>query len=241
MLLENLCFDLTIESPYKILYDYLRYFNVQQHKRLRDSAWSFINDSNQTQLCLLFTSKVIAGAALYCGAKHVGQKFEDERGRPWWEVQQLSLMEIRRACNYMADFYTDAPGGLKPGSESIYVGLRSSLDGNEGEQSTRLMTEQKPSMSPVKMERSGSEMSTKREREDDNGVTTNGHGNGNGTAHVVSRIPAAAQDVDERPTKRQKTEERDFADAPAPTTNGTSANKDEDAGDAGSEEGELEE
>lgn len=238
--MENLCFDLTIESPYKILFDYLRYYKVEQHKRLRDSAWSFINDSNQTQLCLLFTSKTIAGAALYCGAKHSGQKFEDERGRPWWEVQQLSLMEIRKACNYMADFYTDAPGGLKPGSESIYVGLRSPLEGNEGEHSTRLMTEQKPSMSPVKMERSGSEMSIKRDREDDNGITTNGHGHENGSTAVMSRIPAAARDADERPTKRQRTEERDFPHAPAPATNGTST-KDEDVGDAGSEEGELEE
>lgn len=141
----------------------------------------------------------------------------------------------------MADFYTDAPGGLKPGSESIYVGLRSPLDGNEGEHSTRLMTEQKPSMSPVKMERSGSEMSTKRDREDDNVVTTNGHGNGNGTASVVSRGPAAARDADERSTKRQKTEEDDFAHALAPATNGASASKDEDVGGAGSEEGELEE
>ncbi|QDS75552.1 hypothetical protein FKW77_005667 [Venturia effusa] len=241
VLLENLCFDLTIESPYKILFNYLQYYNVQQHKRLRDSAWSFINDSNQTQLCLLFTSKIIAGAALYCGAKHVGQKFEDHKGRPWWEVQQLSLMEIRKACNYMADFYTDAPGGLKPGSESIYVGLRFPLDGNEGEHSTRLMTEQKPSMSPVKMERSGSEMSAKRDREDDHGVATNGHGNGNnGTTSVVSRVPAAARDMDERPSKRQKTEEREPGHAQPAATNGTSS-KDEDIGDAGSEEGELEE
>lgn len=150
-------------------------------------------------------------------------------------------MEIRKACNYMADFYTEAPGGLKTGSESIYVGLRSPLDGTDGEHSTRLMTEQKPSMSPVKMERSGSEMSTKRDRENDNGVTTNGHGNGNGTTSFVSRIPAAAQDADERSTKRQRTEERDFAHAPAPATNGASTTKDEDVGDAGSEEGELEE
>jgi protein BUR2 len=237
VLLESLCFDLTIESPYKILYDYLRYYKVHNNKKLRDSAWSFINDSNQTQLCLLFTSKTIACAALYCGAKHAEQRFEDDRGRAWWEVQQVSLMEIRRACNYMADFYTNAPGGLKPGSESIYVGLRSPPGGDEGEHSTRLKTEQKPSMSPVKMERSGSEVSMKRDRDDDNGGMANG--NGNGTMSVVSRIPAAAHITDVRAAKRLKTEEPDFAHAPA--TNGTSNKEDDGIGDAGSEEGELEE
>jgi protein BUR2 len=240
VLLESLCFDLTIESPYKILYDYLRYYKVHNNKRLRDSAWSFINDSNQTQLCLLFTSKTIACAALYCGAKHAEQKFEDDRGRAWWEVQQVSLVDIRRACNYMADFYANAPGGLKPGSESIYVGLRSPLEGDEGEHSTRLKTEQKPSMSPVKMERSGSEMSLKRERDDDNGNTgATANGNGNGAMSVDSRVPVAAQTTDERAAKRLKTEEGDFT--LAPEANGTSNKKEDDVGDAGSEEGELEE
>jgi protein BUR2 len=240
VLLESLCFDLTIESPYKILYDYLRYYKVHNNKRLRDSAWSFINDSNQTQLCLLFTSKTIACAALYCGAKHAEQKFEDEGGRAWWEVQQVSLTDIRRACNYMADFYTNAPGGLKAGSESIYVGLRSPLEGDEGEHSTRLKTEQKPSMSPVKMERSGSEMSLKREREDDNDNTgAIANGNGHGAVSAISRVPVAAQDTDGRAAKRVRTEERDPTLEPA--TNGTSNKEEEDVGDAGSEEGELEE
>lgn len=238
VLLESLCFDLTIDSPYKILYDYLNLHNIAGHMKLRDSAWAFINDSTQTQLCLLFTSKTIAGAALYCGAKHAEQKFKDERGRAWWEVLNLSLTEIRRACNYMADFYTNAPGGLKPGSASIYVGLRSPLGGDEEEHSTRLKAEQQPSMSPVKMERSGSELSMKRDREDDNGVTTNGNGNVNGATSAVSGILAAAQNTEERPAKRLRTEERDSSYAAA--TNGT-LNKDEDIGDAGSEEGELEE
>jgi protein BUR2 len=244
VLLEVLCFDLTVESPYRVLHNMIKHYKAHHNKQLRDSAWSFINDSNMTQLCLLFTSRTIACAALYCGAKQAGIAFEDEQGRPWWEVQRVPLHDIRKAANYMAEFYSSVPGGLKPGNESIYVGLRSPVDGGESEHRTRLKRSQTP-MTPVKMERSASEQSLKRGRDEDNhGEKENGRESGS-NGHPPGpgynpRIPIAAQNLADRPAKRAKTEEK--PDEPSevqsvPSHNGIAKQEE----DAGSEEGEVEE
>lgn len=244
VLLEVLCFDLTVESPYKILYEILRHYKVEHNKRLRDSAWSFLNDSNMTQLCLLFTSRTIACAAFYAAAKHAVVAVEDQQGKPWWEIQRVTLREIRRACNYMADFYSSVPGGLKPDREAIYVGLRSPLDGGESEHVTRLKRPQE--ISPVHMERSGSEKSLKRGRDDDdngdeerkNGQRAAAATNGHSTAGTP--VPRS----DEKAVKRARTEEASDNPAPRPT-NGVvkeeTVKEEEMKSEAGSEEGEVEE
>ncbi|KAF1813043.1 cyclin-like protein, partial [Eremomyces bilateralis CBS 781.70] len=136
-ILDMLCFDVNIESPYRLLFDMLKYYNVAHEKQLRNAAWSFLNDSNLTQASLLFTARTIAAAALYCGAKHCGVDFADDGGgRPWWEVQRVKLRDVRRACNYMADGYdgkvAEAAKQLDPQSKdrwSLYGAMRTPEDG----------------------------------------------------------------------------------------------------------------
>ncbi|KAK8170636.1 cyclin-like protein [Phyllosticta citribraziliensis] len=167
VLLETICFDLTIESPYKLLFDMLKYFGLEHNKRVRNAAWTFINDSHATQLCLLFTSRTIAAAALYCGARLCDVSLPDEDGRPWWESQYVKLKDMRRACNYMASIYEKAP--VKEGMENIYVGLRTPEHGDSMSAATRLRTSQTP-MSPaassVSVDLTGSEQGVKRSREE---------------------------------------------------------------------------
>ncbi|KAF2244219.1 cyclin-like protein [Trematosphaeria pertusa] len=126
VLLESLCFDLSVEPPYKTMYDMLKYYGVEHNKRLRNAAWAFLSDSCLTQLCLLFTSHTIAAASLYAGARMVDIELPDEDGKPWWEIQHVKLRDIRRACNIMADIYEQTPN--KDGESSVYVGLRSPED-----------------------------------------------------------------------------------------------------------------
>ncbi|KAI9803021.1 MAG: hypothetical protein M1825_002254 [Sarcosagium campestre] len=119
LLLETLCFDLSLEPPYKTLYSSLHRFSVQDNKPLRNAGWAYLNDSNVTMLCLLFTSRTIAASALYCAAKNTDTTFpDDERGRPWWEVLGVRLQDIRRACNYMAEIYENSP---PPNSQAKYA------------------------------------------------------------------------------------------------------------------------
>lgn len=127
VLLESLCFDLNVESPYKTMYDMLKYYGVEHNKKLRNSAWAFLSDSASTQMCLLFTSRTIAAASLYAGARMAEVELGDDDGKPWWEIQHVKLRDIRRACNLMADLYEKSPD--KDGEPNMYAGLRTPEDG----------------------------------------------------------------------------------------------------------------
>ena len=110
LLLEALCFDLSVEPPYKTLFEFLVYFGEDDNKHLRNAAWAFVNDSCLTMLCLQFPSRTIAASALYAAARHCKVNFQDDLdGRPWWEVVGVELRSIRRACNYMAGIYENSP------------------------------------------------------------------------------------------------------------------------------------
>ncbi|KAI4175336.1 MAG: hypothetical protein LQ343_001711 [Gyalolechia ehrenbergii] len=135
VLLEALCFDLTLEPPYKVLFDYLTYFGESENRRLRNSAWAFINDSCMTSLCLLFSSRTIAASALYAAAKHCGTNiFDDDDGRPWWETVGIELKVIKRACNYLAAVYENAH--VKNGRD-VSIHERTPEHGDESTAKTR--------------------------------------------------------------------------------------------------------
>lgn len=127
VLLEALCFDLNVESPYKIMYDMMRYYGVEHNKKLRNSAWAFLSDSTSTQMCLLFMSRTIAAASLYAGARMAEVALQEDSGTPWWETQHVKIRDIRMACNLMADLYEKSPD--KDGEPSMYAGLRTPEDG----------------------------------------------------------------------------------------------------------------
>ncbi|CRG92491.1 hypothetical protein PISL3812_09552 [Talaromyces islandicus] len=104
--LEALCFDLQLEQPHKVCYDFLIYFGKADHKHLRNAAWAFLNDSNFTVLCLQFYPRTIAAAALWAGARLCDVAFEDdEEGRPWWEQIDVNLADVRRAVSRMTQLY----------------------------------------------------------------------------------------------------------------------------------------
>lgn len=124
LLLEALCFDLSLESPYKLLYTFLVHFQEENNKPLRNAAWAFVNDSCLTPLCLLYPARTIAASAIYAAARHCDVKLlDDERGRPWWNVAGSDLPSIRKACNYMASLYENvATSGTNgdTGKNAIY-------------------------------------------------------------------------------------------------------------------------
>ncbi|KAJ5924828.1 hypothetical protein N7466_009015 [Penicillium verhagenii] len=106
VLLEVLCFDLTIESPYRILWDYSLFLNVPDNRPLRHAAYAFLNDSTYTVLSLLFESRVIAAAALYAAARHCKVSFpDDSQGRPWWEQIDVRVEDLITACRLIVKIY----------------------------------------------------------------------------------------------------------------------------------------
>jgi protein BUR2 len=121
LLLEALCFDLQLEQPYRLLLDYLRYYDVQANKQLRNTSWAFLNDSLVTTMCLQLTPAAIAGSALYMGVKFAGISLpDDERGRPWWDQLDLDIRDIQRGCVLMAEVYEN-PALPRQGQKDAYT------------------------------------------------------------------------------------------------------------------------
>jgi protein BUR2 len=109
-MLEYLTFDVVLESPYNLLYDFLRALEIETNKPLRNAAWAFLNDSNMTTLCLMMSPRDIAVASIYFSAKLNHERIPDDRdGRPWWAYLNGSPERICKAIDVMADFYTDNP------------------------------------------------------------------------------------------------------------------------------------
>ncbi|KAF2747981.1 cyclin-like protein [Sporormia fimetaria CBS 119925] len=123
VILESLCFDLSVEPPFKIMYEMLKYYGLEHNKRLRNASWAFLSDSCLTPLCLLFTSRTIAAASLYAGARLADVELPNEDGKPWWEIQYVKLRDVRKACNMMVDLYNPIQGTSE--NAAIYVNLKS--------------------------------------------------------------------------------------------------------------------
>ncbi|KAL4915287.1 cyclin-like protein [Aspergillus aurantiobrunneus] len=135
ILLEALCFDLQLEQPYRILYDFICFFGVNDNKHIRNSSWAFLNDSMYTVLCLQFPARVIAAAAFYAAASHCGIAFEDDEfGRSWWEQIDVDILHVRRACTRMAELYESNAQHNK--HSQYYPTIASSWD--EGVEKTRI-------------------------------------------------------------------------------------------------------
>ncbi|KAJ5188476.1 hypothetical protein N7491_004800 [Penicillium cf. griseofulvum] len=116
VMLEYLCFDLQVESPYRILWDYSVFLGVGDNRALRHSTYSFLNDSTYTVLCLQFPPRVIAAAALYAAARHCKVAFPDDAdGRPWWEQIDVRLDDLIRACTFIVKIYERVQQSLSKG------------------------------------------------------------------------------------------------------------------------------
>lgn len=141
LLLEALCFDLTLESPYTTLFRLLVHFQEDQNKRLRNAAWAFVNDSCLTMLCLMIPSKAIAASALFAGAKLCGVSFPDDpsvgKGQPWWHSINVSSSDIVTACNHMCDVYENLPPRTSR-ETGLYERI---VDGNAALDVTRQMSD----------------------------------------------------------------------------------------------------
>lgn len=143
LLLEAICFDMTFEQPYTLLISFTHILKCET-RLLMKTAWSFVNDSYMTMLCLLFPSRTIAAAALYCAAKHCKVEFEDQDNKPWWEIIGVKIKDIKRACNYMASVYENNPLRNDHGTVR-YVSTPESGESN----ATRARSQKTPDISPT--------------------------------------------------------------------------------------------
>lgn len=123
VLLEYLCFDLQLDSPYRIVWEYTLFLNVPDNKPLRNAAQAFLNDSTYTILCLQFPQRVISAAALYAAARHCKVSFpDDDRGRPWWDQIDVRIEDIIKACKLIVNIYERVQQNLSKGFPNFAIG-----------------------------------------------------------------------------------------------------------------------
>lgn len=148
VLLETLCFDLTVESPHRQLFELLKQYGVEHNKRLRNAGWAFVTDASNTHLCLLYSCRILAVAGFYAACRYCEVALPDDaKGRPWWEAQGVRLREVRTAVEHMCAVYEGmankvngaAPGtATSEGGASIYASLATPIHGaTDGWDTTR--------------------------------------------------------------------------------------------------------
>ncbi|VDL85779.1 unnamed protein product [Schistocephalus solidus] len=85
-------------------------------KQLLQMAWSFINDSLATTLCLQWEPEIVACAVLYLATRMKKCTIEDWEGRQpgqrWWEcfVENMSTEVMEDICHKILDLYPASEG-----------------------------------------------------------------------------------------------------------------------------------
>jgi len=113
VLLQTLRFDLHVEHPYDCLMQYAKGFKIDREivKQVVQNAWTFINDSISTTLCLLWEPEIIAISMLYMSFKIAKIEELDWQDRnaneQWWDVYvaNLTIQMMEEICHKVLDFY----------------------------------------------------------------------------------------------------------------------------------------
>ncbi|KAF9158465.1 hypothetical protein DFQ26_007564, partial [Actinomortierella ambigua] len=110
ILLEVLCFDLSVEHPYALMLTLIdNHYTKDAHRarKLKQVSWAFINDSMRTTLCLVYPPRVVALAAIHLSAKYLDENLSDGLGGDVWrELFEPDVTEITDAANEILEQYS---------------------------------------------------------------------------------------------------------------------------------------
>nr|CAG4649501.1 EOG090X09KD [Scapholeberis mucronata]SVE93740.1 EOG090X09KD [Scapholeberis mucronata] len=118
ILLQTIRFDLQVEHPYGYLIKYAKSLKGDKSKlqKMVQMAWTFVNDSLCTTLCLQWEPEVIAIALMYLAGKLSKFEIQDWSGRQprhirWWDmfVEDISLEILEDICHQVLDLYSQQP------------------------------------------------------------------------------------------------------------------------------------
>ncbi|XP_050348253.1 cyclin-K [Nymphalis io] len=126
ILLQTIKFDLQVEHPYGYLLKYAKCLKGDKAKlqKMVQMAWTFVNDSLCTTLCLQWEPEVIAVALMFLAGKLSKFEVVDWNGRvskhnAWWDmfVEDITMELLEDICHQVLDLYspqTQASGGDSP-------------------------------------------------------------------------------------------------------------------------------
>lgn len=130
VLLQTIKFDLQIEHPYTYLLKYAKVLKIDKEKarNIVQMAWTFVNDSLCTTLCLQWEPEVIAIALMYLATRLSKVEVKDWHNRmgkkdeKWWDtlVDDLEMDLMEDICHQVLDLYQQSaaskPSTLSTGS-----------------------------------------------------------------------------------------------------------------------------
>ncbi|KAK6108805.1 Cyclin N-terminal domain family protein [Brugia pahangi] len=114
VLLQTIKFDLHVDHPYTFLLQYQKVFKLDREKKqtVLQNAWTFVNDSISTTLCLMWEPEVIAISLIYMALKMTKLDNCDwvdrQPGEQWWDqfVANLTSDMMEDVCHKVLDYYT---------------------------------------------------------------------------------------------------------------------------------------
>lgn len=116
ILLQTIKFDLMMEHPYAFLLKYAKLIKGDKEKiqKMVQMAWTFINDSLCTTLCLQWEPEIIAVALMYLTSRLNKFEITDWQGKPigfrgkWYEflVEDVTLELLEDICHQVLDLYS---------------------------------------------------------------------------------------------------------------------------------------
>ncbi|XP_068234825.1 cyclin-K [Palaemon carinicauda] len=128
ILLQTIKFDFIVEHPYSYLLKYAKGLKGDKKKlpNMVQMAWTFVNDSMCTTLCLQWEPEIIAIALMYLAGKLSKFEVSDWVGRTpkqekWWDiyVSGITIELLEDICHQVLDLYS--PKGAE-GSGSLGQG-----------------------------------------------------------------------------------------------------------------------
>ncbi|KAL1492028.1 hypothetical protein ABEB36_012532 [Hypothenemus hampei] len=145
ILLQTIKFDLQVEHPYQFLLKYAKCLKGDKTKlqKMVQMAWTFVNDSLCTTLCLQWEPEIIAVALMYLAGKLSKFEVMDWVGRAskhlrWWDmfVEDITMDLLEDICHQVLDLYSQPapkspsdsppPSATKPHSPPIQSTSRQS-------------------------------------------------------------------------------------------------------------------
>jgi len=109
LMLEILTFDLMVANPYDQLWNYLQKLKMAHAKELRQTAWTFCNDTAMTSLPLLMDASDIALSAIFFASVTSKTKIDDVNDQAWWKFLGADEKRIIEAMDVMDGSYRDHP------------------------------------------------------------------------------------------------------------------------------------
>ncbi|TDH74005.1 hypothetical protein CCR75_006879 [Bremia lactucae] len=119
VVLHNLSYELTLSHPYKYINEkvdkVVRLQRLNEHEtkiqssKIKQVAWSFLNDSAYTLACLRLESVDLAAGAVYLAGlyeSYVPEHVCTASGLPWWSALATPLHTLQDAACYLLNAYT---------------------------------------------------------------------------------------------------------------------------------------